>query len=105
MANRAIDVAVCIWDKDIVDAFKNAPVEPMPEDILETYFEPESDIHTVAEIHNEIQSSPTHARGVLQQHLLSGLTESKVGIYSTYHESLAYAKGYGHKETLRMAYM
>ena len=49
------------------------------------------------------QSSPAQACLLLQKYLLSGLTDSRVGLYSRFHELSAYMNGYGHKETLRLA--
>ncbi|KAI0095023.1 RNA dependent RNA polymerase-domain-containing protein [Irpex rosettiformis] len=99
------DVAVCIWDRDIVNAFVNSPINSMPEDTVEKYFEPESAIELVSTVYDEVQSRPDRAQSIIQRRLLSGLTESKVGIYSKYHENAIYALGYDHPETLRIAYM
>ncbi|KAI0348335.1 hypothetical protein BDW22DRAFT_1350519 [Trametopsis cervina] len=99
------DVAICIWNRQIVDAFNNSPVERMQDGFIEEYFEPESDIELVSSVADEIRSSPTHAQTILQRRLLSGITDSKVGIYSNFHENLVYARGYDHEETLRVAHM
>lgn len=88
-----------------MEAFTNAPVNAMPEHIVEECFEPENTIESVSAVFDEVQASPRRAEDILHRRLLSGLTESKVGIYSNYHEIAIYALGYDHPETLRLAYM
>lgn len=41
----------------------------------------------------------------LSKKLLSGLSDSKVGMYSRFHENVVYSKGYSHPEAIRLAYM
>lgn len=37
--------------------------------------------------------------------LLLGLSDSKVGLYSQFHDNASYSQGYNHSETVRLAYM
>lgn len=103
--NQFPDVAICIWDPDIVRSFCNAPVTTMPDEFLNKYFEPESAIVSVSSIHEAMQTDPASSQSVLRHHLLSGLTERRVGLYSNFHENLIYAEGYDQAETIRLAFM
>ncbi|KAI0684677.1 RNA dependent RNA polymerase-domain-containing protein [Cytidiella melzeri] len=97
------DVAVCIWDHDIVSSFTNAPVVPTPTTIIEENFE--SAIEVVSSVRNEIRLSPDQAPKILQRCLLSGLVESRVGIYSKFHDNVIYCSGFDHPDAIRMAHM
>lgn len=96
-----------IHEPAIVREFHNAPVVERPADLTAQHFEPLSKIQQVSSMHKELetlrQSSPSQASLSLQKCLLSGLTDSRVGLYSRFHELSAYIHGYGHEETLRLA--
>lgn len=76
----------------------------MPEDFMQANFKAEDDILTVATLHDEVAASEQKS-DTLQRHLLAGLTQSKVGIYSGFHEVAMYQHGYGDPRTVRMAHM
>jgi hypothetical protein len=48
---------------------------------------------------------PNEAQGKFERILLHGLMDTKVGLYSTFHDNAAYHHGYGHPSTIRLAYM
>lgn len=103
--NRPLDVAVCIYEPSIVTAFENSPVVSQTPDLLEN-FEPTKSIQRVASMKRALdRSSPSQARLKLQKCLLSGLSDSKVGVYSRFHEIAIYWFGYDDPKTIRIADM
>lgn len=98
------DTAICIWDHSVVEPFHNPPLHRPPENILNANFEAEGTILTVKEL-NEQLFAAADPSAVLRRHLLTGLTQSKVGIYSKYHDAAMYMFGYAHEKTLRIAHM
>lgn len=69
-------------------------------------FEPTTSIRRVADVKGTLdRSSPSQAHLKLQKCLLSGLSDSKVGLYSRFHEIAIYWYGYDHPKTIRIADM
>ena len=51
-------------------------------------------------------TNPTGFIDALQKYLLAGVCDtSVVGMYANMHETAVYTLGYGHPETIRLAYM
>lgn len=62
-------------------------------------------VPTVASLVKRMDAEPANAGRILQEGILIGLTHSRVGRYSGFHEFASYVLGYGHKDTVRLAYM
>ena len=99
------DVAVCIFDQNIVQAFRPPPITDEPAGFQTAYFEPMDKVPTVESVMKEMAAYPSEADDRLRRHLLIGLNESKVGKYSMYHENAIYTLGYNDPVTIRLAYM
>ena len=80
-----------------------------PPDLTARHFEPPDSIQQMSSVYEELmalrQSSPAQACLLLQKYLLSGLTDSRVGLYSRFHDIAVYEKGYANYYAIRMAYM
>ncbi|KAF7790007.1 hypothetical protein EIP86_000955 [Pleurotus ostreatoroseus] len=100
------DTGVCVYDPSIVNAFHQPPLTPEPPGFLDKYFQSSGTILRVTRIIADI-ASPSHgtASRTLQKHLLQGLCDSPVGLYSMYHENCIYRLGYDHADTIRIAHM
>lgn len=102
----SLDVAVCIFDQTIVQAFKTPRITLEPPQFVPQNFEPLDRIPTVSSVVRELDMQPdVEAENTLRNHLLIGLCESNVGKYSYYHENAIYTKGYDHPEARRLAFM
>ncbi|THG93647.1 hypothetical protein EW026_g7646 [Hermanssonia centrifuga] len=100
------DVAVCIFDPALVTPFENSSITSPPDGFLDKNFQPESAVQRVASLHAELSTVSSQRRcKILQNCLLSGLSDARIGIYSKYHEVMIYARGYDHPETIRNAFM
>ncbi|KAF7322443.1 RNA-dependent RNA polymerase [Mycena chlorophos] len=94
------------WLPELLEHFESQPLIPPPENFIEKYFE--RDVKTVQSfVLDELKSKPTDAEAqqAFQKELLSGLTDSKVGLYSTFHDNAIYEFGYNHENAILMAYM
>lgn len=95
------DTATVVVEPEIVNEFKNHELVNPPSDLFEKNFERE--IEKVSEF---LVTCPSH----LLEHeifgrLLLGLSDTKVGQYSNFHENAVYKIGYNAPETVRLAYM
>lgn len=104
---RFLDVAVMIYDPNIVKNFQNSNPCKMPAGFLDSYFEPERKIVTVNRLQAELQRANDAAEIniILRKRLLHGLAPSSVGMYSVMHENAIYTLGYNSSTTLRIAHM
>ena len=69
-------------------------------------FLPLDNVEKVAEFCNRIHTlSPGAAHEAFQEILMSSLAENHVGLYSTCHDQCVARVGYGHPESIRLAYM
>lgn len=104
-SHMTIDTAVLIYESAIVTSFENSPINKQSPDTL-LQFEPEDKIQRVAAVSEVLnRSSPSQACLTLQKCLLSGLSDSRVGLYSRFHELAIFMHGYDHQETRRLAHM
>lgn len=63
-------------------------------------------VESVSEFEVSRRSLPAPRREqLLVNRLLSGLLDTKVGLYSIFHENAMYYKGYKDPETIRLAFM
>ncbi|KAL1731817.1 RNA dependent RNA polymerase-domain-containing protein [Schizophyllum commune] len=94
------DTCIVIWDKRIVDSFRNSSVKP-PQDVHRQFTQDTLtvDAFLKQETHN-LESQTTE----VQKYLLSNLRDMTVlGMYSTFHEHAIIKYGYAHPQTLRLA--
>ncbi|KAJ7292563.1 RNA dependent RNA polymerase-domain-containing protein [Mycena rebaudengoi] len=98
------DEAIIIREKSIVESFRNRPFVPPPDDFLATNFQRQ--MQSVADFGASLQNKPlSQAQLALQEELVAGLADNKVGFYSNYHEVAVYEYGLAHSETRRLAHM
>lgn len=97
------DTVTILADRSIVDAFENSEIVREPTD-LRNNFQPE--IEEVSAFSERVcnMDDASHAYE-LSKKLLSGLSDSKVGMYSRFHENVVYSHDYSDKEAIRLAYM
>ncbi|KDQ17068.1 hypothetical protein BOTBODRAFT_30455 [Botryobasidium botryosum FD-172 SS1] len=96
------DTVTMIWQPEVVDAFTNSSFAEPPKDLNDSLVgrPPESAVDFQA---RTASMSEDDVRKAYQLHLLRGLSQSQVGLYSNFHTNAIYAFGYGHPETLRLA--
>ena len=68
-------------------------------------FEPLDEVPSVASVLARMDSDPSRRDAILHEHLLSGMAESKTGLYSKFHDNSVYELGYNHPITIRNAFM
>ncbi|KAL4070381.1 RNA dependent RNA polymerase-domain-containing protein [Scleroderma citrinum] len=97
------DTVVVTWNKDLVDNFRNADRIEEPPNLKEAF---EREVEHVKDFDHRISALPSkEAQQALQKTLLLGLAETRVGLYSKFHDLAVYKKGYGDPEAVRLAYM
>ncbi|EKM61658.1 uncharacterized protein PHACADRAFT_135496 [Phanerochaete carnosa HHB-10118-sp] len=103
------DTAVCIWDPALVKPFTNAELVTVPDGFKEENFEPEDEIVAVQTLWEDIdparRSDAQERSVILQRHLVSGVSASRTGLYSKYHDLAMFMFGYAHEQTQRIALM
>ena len=98
------DTARITWMSEIVSAFKPPPSSPPPDGFLNEYFE--RDVETVLDFCNQHKGKSEDQLAIeTRTILLSGLSNTRVGIYSRFHDNATYHFGYDHPVTIRLAYM
>lgn len=89
---------------EIVSAFRPPEFSDPPERFMEQNFQKE--VETVDHFQKRLARLPRAIQQQqLQQIFLLGLGDTKVGLYSRFHDNSTYKLGYGHPETIRLAYM
>jgi hypothetical protein len=99
------DTAMLFWSKILVEGFKNAPISKPPANLKTQIFHRE--VETVAQFS---QRASLLARSASQMELqkvswLAGLTDTKLGLLSYYHDNAVYKHGYGSEEAQLMAHV
>jgi len=89
---------------EIVSAFKSPTSSPPPDGFLQEYFE--RDVETVLDFCNQHKGKSEDQLAVeIRAILLSGIGNTRVGLYSKFHDNTTYHLGYDHPITIRLAYM
>ena len=97
------DTVTIIAEQSIVDAFQNAKAVREPDNLRDN-FQPE--IEKVSTFCDRVcNMNNTSQAYELSKKLLSGLSDSKVGMYSRFHDNVVYSHGYSHPEAIRLAHM
>jgi RNA-dependent RNA polymerase len=93
------------WSKLLVEGFKNAPTSEPPANLFTQIFYRE--VETVAQFARRVsQLSPSASQQELQRvSSLAGLTDTKVGLLSNFHDNAVYKHGYGSEVTQLMAHV
>lgn len=88
----------------LVGAFSNAPFTEVPARFEQKNFKKE--VELVDDFKKRVKPYPSQQSQQAFQHvLLLGLADTKVGIYSSFHDVAVYALGYNHPDTVRLGYM
>lgn len=103
VTNDLLDTAMMFWSKLLTEHFRNSPFCEPPADLLSRNFHRE--IETVVKFSQRVSSEPSTSQRDLQKVLLLGLADTKVGLYSIFHDNVVYRLGYASEEAIRMAYM
>ena len=98
------DTVMVNWAPSIVEQYKNSEIVNKPDG-----FEEKNLKGTVEKVKSFVdrlsQPTPNGDHKFFMEAMLQGLGNSKLGMYSRYHEYATYTKGYSHPETVRLAYM
>ncbi|KAJ6479270.1 RNA dependent RNA polymerase-domain-containing protein [Mycena vitilis] len=98
------DTVLFIWLEEFCNHFSNQPFTPAPEGFMSNNFEQE--VKTVEQVETELcGKSSEDAQLTFQEHLLLGLRESQVGLYSYFHDNAIWRHGYNHPNSILMAYI
>ena len=104
LKSHLTDTAVCIFDESLVAPFMQPWTVREPDGLLDN-FEPLDQVPTVAAVIQQMKNGPAEKFSVLHDYLLSGLAESRTGLYSKYHDNAVYQLGYNHPTAVRNAFM
>ncbi|KAJ7238761.1 RNA dependent RNA polymerase-domain-containing protein [Mycena haematopus] len=98
------DTVVFIWlDEFLKDFGQNQPLTPAPNGLMLNF---DQEVKTVEQVGHELCGlSPEGSQRAFQGYLLNGLCDSKVGLYSYFHDNAIWRYGYGHPNSILMAYM
>lgn len=99
------DTAVCIFNPAIVDAYELPEFNAVPDDFVTTNFESQSHTLQVSQLAEEIKNAKGREVEIIQDKLLSGFINNRVGMYSAYHDNAAYAYGLGSDRAVRLGHM
>lgn len=98
-----IDTVMLNWHKPLVEQFRGSPLCTAPTN-LSTFFEREVEhVRDFDKRASEFEAK--QAQQALQKVLLLGLAETRVGLYSKFHDAAVYQFGYGSKNAIHLAYM
>lgn len=98
-----IDTVMLNWCKPLVEQFKGYPLCSAPAD-LSSFFERE--VEYVRDFDKRaIKLAPKQAQQAFQNVLLLGLAETRVGLYSKFHDAAVYEYGYESQKAIHLAYM
>ncbi|KAF9469499.1 RNA dependent RNA polymerase-domain-containing protein, partial [Collybia nuda] len=98
------DELFLIREAALVEPFKNKPLTEMPVNLQKDNFE--GHVESVDAFAERVMSlSPREAQTAFQQILLLGLNDSKVGLYSKFHDYAVFRYSYADHRAVRMAYM
>lgn len=105
LTQRITDTAMLTWKQEIVSAFKQPELCPVPKEFLAENFDKQ--IEFVDSFKTKISTMEESAaeREMHRVFVDSLVNEAKTGIYSNFHNASLYERGYSHPETLRLAHM
>ena len=105
LTHRITDTAILTWKPEIVSAFRQAELNTEPPNFRSENFD--KHIEGVDSLFAKI-STMEESDAEKEMHRVfvdSLLHEERTGIYSNFHNTSLYERGYDHPETLRLAHM
>ncbi|KAG1795975.1 RNA dependent RNA polymerase-domain-containing protein, partial [Suillus plorans] len=97
------DTVTLVWSKRLVENFNTAPLCMAPAGLSGNF---EREVEQVEEfIERTFKLSPKEAQTAFQKVLLLGLADTKIGLYSKFHDLAVYERGYASAAAIRLAYM
>ncbi|KIJ57547.1 hypothetical protein HYDPIDRAFT_171642, partial [Hydnomerulius pinastri MD-312] len=97
------DTVMLTWCKALVENFKSSPLTEAPDDLTQAF---EREVEHVKDFDKRASRlSPKQAQENFQKVLLLGLAETRVGLYSKFHDAAVYENGYASQKAVRLAYM
>ncbi|KAF9499753.1 hypothetical protein BDN71DRAFT_1441324 [Pleurotus eryngii] len=98
------DEDIIIWDPDIVGPFRNHEVVDEPEGFLTEHFKKQ--VEKVPEFCSRLYAAPkTEAQRCIFDILLLNVCDSRVGLYSKFHDCAVWQYGLNHPKAVLMAYI
>ena len=92
------------WAPSIVEQYKNSEIVIKPDGFEERNLK--GTVETVKSFVDRLSQPTLHGdHKFFFEAMLQGLGNSKLGMYSRFHEIATYMKGYSDPETVRLAYM
>ncbi|KAG6380657.1 RNA dependent RNA polymerase-domain-containing protein [Boletus reticuloceps] len=97
------DVVMINWCKPLVEQFRGSPLCTAPSNLSDSF---ERRVEHVTNFDRRITDlGPKPAQQEFQRILLLGLEETRVGLYSLFHDAAVYEYGYGNPRAIHLAYM
>lgn len=97
------DTVTLVWSKRLVENFDTTPLCMAPAGLSDNF---ELEIEQVEEFIERIFNlSPKEAQTAFQKALLLGLADTKIGLYSKFHDLAVYERDYASAAAIRLAYM
>ncbi|KAK0465964.1 RNA dependent RNA polymerase-domain-containing protein [Desarmillaria tabescens] len=95
-------VCFLLWLMSLVQNFQNKPLRPPPEGFMQTHFE--RDIQSVAQFQECVEQNQ-RTQSDFVNILMTGLTNGRVGLYSTFHDNSVRKYGYDSDQSILLSYM
>ncbi|KAG1747654.1 RNA dependent RNA polymerase-domain-containing protein [Suillus lakei] len=97
------DTVTLVWSKRLVENFNTAPLCAAPAGLSD---DSEREVEHVKDFDRRVSKlSAKEAQTAFQKVLLLGLAETKIGLYSKFHDLAVYERGYASAAAIRLAYM
>ncbi|KAG2358031.1 RNA dependent RNA polymerase-domain-containing protein [Suillus spraguei] len=97
------DTVTVVWSKRLVENFHTSPLCTAPAGLTGDF---EREVEHVEDFDTRVTSlSKKEAQIAFQKVLLLGLAETKIGLYSKFHDLAVYERGYASAAAIRLAYM
>ncbi|KAG1730698.1 RNA dependent RNA polymerase-domain-containing protein [Suillus paluster] len=97
------DTVTLVWSKNLVENFNTSPLCEAPVSLSNDF---EREVEHIVDFDQRVSKlSAKEAQTAFQKVLLLGLAETKVGLYSKFHDLAVYERGYASATAIRLAYM
>ncbi|KAG2141030.1 RNA dependent RNA polymerase-domain-containing protein [Suillus clintonianus] len=97
------DTVTLVWSKRLVENFHTTPLCTAPAGLSNDF---EREVEHVVDFDRRVSKlSAKEAQTAFQKVLLLGLAETKIGLYSKFHDLAVYERGYASAAAIRLAYM
>jgi RNA-dependent RNA polymerase len=97
------DTVTLVWSKRLVENFNTSPLCTAPAGLSDDF---EREVEHVKDFDRRVSKlSQKEAQTAFQKVLLLGLAETKIGLYSKFHDLAVYERGYASATAIRLAYM